>query len=124
MGMIFIKNCNLVYCQFRSYSHTVPTFSVTKRDNTVQYNGKLIPSNQHADVDMRSVDAQKTEPSEIVSASVTVNRDRGQTSAPQSEPITGRDLQTTQNSVVAHVQVNVNEHALCTSHTQSCHGWV
>ena len=69
---------------------------VTKQDNTVQYNGKLTPSNQHADVDMRSGDAQKTEPSEIVSACVTENR-RGQTSAPQSEPITGRGLQTHPN---------------------------
>ena len=51
---------------------------------------------------MRSVDAQKAEPSEIVSGSVTGNRDRGQTSAPQSGPITGRGLQTTQISVVAH----------------------
>ena len=59
---------------------------VIKQDNTVQYNGKLVPSNQHAFSDMRSASAQKTEPSVIVSACVAKgNRDGGQTSALQSD---------------------------------------
>ena len=71
------------------------------RCNTVLYRKKLIPSDQHADVDMRSVKTEKSNICEVVSLNEAAgNCIPEQTSASQFEPLAEGDQQTTQISVV------------------------